>query len=192
MFSNWLEILGFLTGLIGVWLSIRQSVWCWPVAIVNVGLYFFVFLNNQLYGDMALQVFFAIVSVYGWYFWLKGGANHQTALVSQLQPKNQVIQVLLLLISTALLGFFLRYETNASFPWLDSFCTIGSVIAQFLQARKKLENWLIWIAVDIIYTGIYLYKELYLTAALYAFFIWLAFIGFSSWKTEFNADVQNV
>lgn len=181
---SFLEILGFITGVIGVWLTAKQSIWCWPIAILNVMLYALIFYDAQLYADMGLQVFYIGMSLYGWYYWLKGGkgATENTVPVTRTSTSHLLLFSLLTLIGTCVLGYLLQSYTDAALPYIDSFCTSASLFAQLLQARKALENWLIWIGVDLVYIAVYLVKALYLTAVLYAIFVALAIVGYQAWK----------
>lgn len=179
-----LEIIGFITGVIGVFLTTRQSIWCWPVAIANVVIYSFIFYDAHLYADMGLQIIYIGMSVYGWYYWVKGDkkAEEKQVPVTLTSRNWLLVHGAGILLGTLILGYLLQNYTPASLPYLDSFCTAASLSGQFLQARKKLENWLLWIGVDAVYVGLYLLKDLYLTAALYTLFIVLAWIGYRSWK----------
>lgn len=179
-----LEILGFITGVVGVWLTAKQSIWCWSIAILNVSLYTFIFYDAQLYADMGLQVFYIGMSLYGWYYWLNGRKNttQDTVPVTIISFSQLCLFSLLTLAGTLLLGYLLQSYTNAALPYIDSFCTCVSLFAQWMQARKKLENWLIWVLVDLVYIALYLAKALYLTALLYAIFVALAIAGYQTWR----------
>ena len=177
-----LELLAAITGAVSVWLSVRQNIWSWPTAIVNVVLYAIVFWEAKLYADMGLQVVYAILSVYGWYEWLHGG-EHRTALhVSRTPPRIAVRLVVIAAAGSALLGTLLHRSTDAALPYMDSFLSSTSLVAQWMMTRKLLENWLVWIAVDVLYVGMFLFKGLYLTAGLYAVFLALAVRGYIDWR----------
>ena len=181
-----LEAVAVLFGIVSVYLSVRENIWSWPTAIVNVTLYVFVFRRERLYADMALQVVYIAISVYGWYQWLHGG-NGQTAL--PVSRGNRRLAVILLAIGVsvaALLGAVLARYTDASLPWVDSTTTTASLIAQWLMARKILENWLLWVAVDVVYIGMFLFKSLSLTALLYAVFLVLSAMGYRQWKRSMS------
>lgn len=178
------EILGILTGLVCVWFNSKQNIWGWPTGILSVAFYAVVFYDVKLYADMGLQVVFFFLSVYGWYEWLYGGKNKHE-LVITLLPTRLVGWLLLIgILSAALLGYLLDTYTDASLPYMDASTTVTSMIAQWMLARKYLENWLVWIAVDIVYVGMFLYKNLHLslTAGLYAVYLVLATMGYLSWK----------
>ncbi len=188
---SWLEVFGFITGIAGVYLTAKQKIWCWPIAIINVSIYFFIFFDAKLYADMGLQAFYFASSFYGWYYWLYGKKDSTTASVPVTKSSYKLlfISILVILISTITLGKLLSTYTVASLPYLDSFCTAVCLVAQFLQARKKIENWLLWIAVDSLYVGLFIYKQLYTTAVLYTLFVALAVLGYYQWKKSLKLQL---
>jgi nicotinamide mononucleotide transporter len=176
------EIAGALFGAIAVWLTARENVWCWPVGLLNVGLYVVVFHDARLYADMGLQVVYAVLCVYGWYAWLHGGKDHGALSVSRTPGRWRGPLLLAGSAGAVLVGHLLQRHTDAALPYWDSSTTAFSLVAQWMQTRKWLENWLVWIVVDVVYVGIYLYKDLLATAALYAVFLALALIGYREWR----------
>ncbi|MDB5011514.1 MAG: nicotinamide mononucleotide transporter [Mucilaginibacter sp.] len=183
--QSWLEVIGVITGLLCVYLAAKNIIWNWPIAIINVSIYIFIFFNSRLYADMGLQVYFLATNIYGWYFWSKKPATEDKAPVILIKKTEILFAVLAIIVFTFLLGSVLKY-TPASYPYIDSFCTACSLVAQFFLARKVLENWLIWIFVDIIYVGVYLFKGLHLTAAMYAIFVGIAWLGYIDWKRDYK------
>lgn len=177
-----LELLAALLGAISVYLSVRQNIWSWPTAIVNVVVYAFVFYQAKLYADMGLQVIYAALSVYGWYEWLYGGANRTELHVTRTAPRLGAVLTLIALAGSAALGVFLRGATDAALPFMDSFLSSTSLVAQWMMTKKKLENWLVWIGVDVLYVGMFVFKHLYITAGLYAVFLALAVRGYIDWR----------
>jgi nicotinamide mononucleotide transporter len=177
-----LELLAAVTGALSVWLSVRQNIWSWPTAIVNVVLYAVVFREAKLYADMGLQVVYAILSVYGWYEWLYGGEGRTRLPVTRTGPRLGALLALIAAAGSALLGVLLHRATDAALPYMDSFLSSTSLVAQWMMTRKLLENWLVWIAVDVLYVGMFLFKGLYLTAGLYAVFLALAVRGWLDWR----------
>ena len=173
--------------MVSVYLSVRQNIWSWPTAIVNVTLYVIVFYEARLYADMGLQVVYIALSLYGWYQWLYGGANRSELPVSRVPGRTSVILAAIGVATTALLGTVLRGHTNAALPFLDSATTSTSLVAQWMMTRKLLENWMVWIAVDVVYVGMFIYKSLYVTAVLYAIFLGLAVAGHRQWKRSLQA-----
>jgi nicotinamide mononucleotide transporter len=177
-----LELVAAVIGALSVWLSTRQNILSWPTAIVNVVLYVFVFREARLYADMGLQVIYAVLSVYGWYEWLHGGENRTELRVSRTGPRLGVVLAAIAAAGALTLGFVLRGATDAALPFMDSFLSSTSLVAQWMMTRKKLENWLVWIGVDVLYVGMFVFKGLYLTAALYAVFLALAVAGYRDWR----------
>ena len=190
-----LETIGVITGLLCVYLAARNNIWNWPIAIVSVTLYIFIFLNARLYADMGLQVYFLAMNIYGWYFWSRKPAIEVKTPVVLITSWQMVYAAIIIAVVTPSLGYTLiklapiLHYTPASFPYLDSFCTACSLVAQFYMARKILENWLIWVFVDIIYVGVYIFKGLDLTAVMYAVFVAIALMGYIDWKKEYKKQV---
>jgi nicotinamide mononucleotide transporter len=177
-----LELVSFVLSVVTVLLNIRQNHWAWLFAIISSAAYGVVFFNSRLYGDMGLQVVFIVVSVWGWYSWLRGGAGHQPLDVSRLDRAGWIGAAIGWAAGFALLAAFLKHYTDTDVPYADGFLTAGSLLGQLLLSRKKVENWHVWIAVDILYVGLYLYKGLVLTAILYAVFVAMAAVGLRAWR----------
>jgi nicotinamide mononucleotide transporter len=183
--QNLLETCGVITGILCVYLAAKNKILNWPFAIISVIIYIFIFWGARLYADMGLQVYFLFMNFYGWYFWTRKDANAKTP-VSSITSKEILLSVISILAFTVVLGTFLYRGTDASFPFIDSFCTACSLVAQIFLARKVMENWLIWIFVDIIYIGVYIAKDLHLTAGMYALYIYIAIVGYLEWRREFR------
>ena len=181
---NPIEIVAAVFGVVSVFLSVKQNIWSWPTAIVNVGLYIFVFFESKLYGDTGLQVVYVILNAYGWYHWLYGGKNRTELPVSRTSARLGVFLIALGAAGTALLGTILARKTDAALPYIDSLTTSTSLIAQWMKTRKLLENWIIWVAVDVIYIGMYIFKHLYPTAGLYLVWLVLSAMGYFQWRTS--------
>jgi len=181
--QTWPEIIAVITGLLCVYLAAKNNIWNWPLAIVSVGIYIFIFFNSHLYADMGLQVYFMAMNIYGWYYWSHAPAGGNKMPVVQITKKEIILSVIGVLVFTFFLGSILKY-TPASYPYIDSFCAACSLVAQVLLARKVLENWLIWVFVDVIYVGIYIFKGLDLTALMYGCYVVIALMGYIDWKKE--------
>lgn len=177
-----LESAAVLFGIVSVYLSVRENIVSWPTAIVNVTLYIFVFQRARLYADMALQVVYVGISLYGWYEWLHGGRGKSRLPVSRGTRRLAAVLAGIGIVAAALLGTLLARYTNAALPYLDATTTTTSLIAQWMMARKILENWIVWVAVDVVYIGMFLYKSLVLTAGLYAVFLVLSLMGYFQWR----------
>ncbi|MDR6582762.1 nicotinamide riboside transporter PnuC [Herbaspirillum sp. BH-1] len=177
-----LELVSFALAVLTVWLNIGQNHWAWLFSILSSLLYAAVFADARLYGDAGLQFVFVAVSVWGWYQWLRGGEQYRPLQVSTLTRSGWAMMATAWLAGWWLLSWFLQRYTDTDVPHMDGFLTAGSLVGQFLLSRKKLENWLVWIAVDVLYVGLYLYKHLTLTAMLYALFVVMAAAGWRRWK----------
>lgn len=181
-----IELLAALFGALSVWLSTRQNVLSWPTAIVNVSLYVVVFREARLYADMGLQVVYAALSLYGWWQWTFGGPNRGTLPVTRTTATLWWRLAAAVVVGWLLLIAILS-RTNASLPQLDAALTSASLAAQWMLTRKKLENWIVWIAVDLVYVPMFLYKQLYPTAVLYGVFLVLAVMGYLAWRRDLVA-----
>jgi nicotinamide mononucleotide transporter len=177
-----LEIAGVVTGIVAVWLTTREKVWCWPIGIVSVLLFVAVFYRARLYGAMGLQVVYVVLSAYGWYAWAKGGADHRTLRVSRASRVIIAVSAAVGLAATAGLAVWLRSRTDESMPLTDAATTAFSLVAQWMQTRKLIENWWVWLVVDVVYVGMNLSQGLVWTAGLYAVYCGLAVAGLIEWR----------
>ena len=182
-----LELVAAVVGALSVYLSVRQNIWSWPTGIFNVVLYTLVFYDAKLYADMGLQVIYAILSVYGWYEWLYGGAGRTELHVTRTTARLRWLLGVIALAGSVLLGTLLHHETDAALPYMDAALSSTSLVAQWMMTRKLLENWLVWIAVDVLYVGMFIFKHLYLTAGLYAVFLALAVRGYIDWRRSMRS-----
>jgi len=191
-----LEIVGFLTGIAGVVLTIQRSPFCWPISGLNVLLYGKIFYDARLYADMGLQAIFFAFCMYGWYAWTKGSEKYEADASPLKVSKSKNVELLLgffLAFPIALLiGYLLMSQTNADFPYVDSMLASMSIWAQLLQTRKKLENWYLWIAVDAVYILLYSQKELYISSLLYAVYLFLAIQGALEWRKVLRFSTKDL
>lgn len=183
-----LEITAVIVSALAVWLTARRNLLCWPIGLVSVLLYARIFLDAKLYSDLLLQLIFAVMQLYGWWNWTRTrrqpGEDKLHILPQRLSLAGWGVGLLAGALGSVLLGYVMARFTDAQIPWLDSALTSFSLVAQFWMARKYIANWWLWIAVDIIYVGVYIYKDLQLTAGLYALFIVLAIVGLRNWRRE--------
>jgi nicotinamide mononucleotide transporter len=180
--SNWLEIFGFVTGVICVYFNAKEIVWAWPIAMVSVAIYAIIFYQSKLYADFGLQLFFFVLCAYGLYQWLSKSPTNQVLSVSYSNLKSNIIAFFSCVALTGILYYILMMYTDSDLPFWDALTTSMSIVAQFQLAKKKVENWIYWIVADVIYIGIYLYKGLNLTALLYFIYVFLAYYGYIQWK----------
>ena len=185
--SSCLELVAVVFGIISVFLSVREHIWSWPTAIVNVSLFFLLFYRSGLYSDMGLQVVYFCLSVYGWYEWLYGGQGRTTLRVTRTPRKVWTILAAIAIVVWATLGRITSRLPGAALPYVDAATTTTSLIAQWMMTRKLLENWTLWVLVDMVYIGMFLYKGLYLTAINYGVYLVLAVMGHFAWKTSLAA-----
>lgn len=177
-----LELLAALLSAWGVWLTARRNPWCWPVGLISVALYGGIFVDAKLYSDALLQGLFAIFLVYGWHRWRQHLGDDGRVLVTPLSPQRALLELSMGAVGALLLGAVMHFYTDAALPWLDAALTAFSLVAQWWQARRHIATWWLWIAVDVIYVGVYVYKSLTITAVLYAGFVVLAAWGWRSWR----------
>lgn len=188
-----LEIIGFLSGILGVWLTMKKNLWCFPIGLINVTLSLYLFFLQGLYADSLQQIVYIILLLYGWYTWNTTRSETQPPLViGRLNSKEIFFTLLIIAITTLLLGTTLSKYTDAKLPFLDSFATSCAFLAQYFIARKKIETWILWMIVNVIYVGIYLNNEMYLYVVLFGIYGILTVMGWNSWRTELkisNAEI---
>ena len=180
---SWLEIVAFALSIQMVVLNMRVNAFAWPLAIVSSLMYFALFWNSKLYGDASLQIFFAVVALWGWWQWLRGTQADGAALrVRTLPARGRWWLLGALAFAWPATGWFLTTFTDTDVPWWDAFPTAASVIGQWLLGRKYVENWLAWIVVNVVSVALFAYKGLWLTVVLYAIFIVMSVFGWRAWR----------
>jgi nicotinamide mononucleotide transporter len=182
-----IEITGAVTGIVAVWLTTRENIWCWPVGIVSVLLYVFVFFEARLYATMGLQVVYVGLALYGWYAWAADEKGDGPLRVSRASAPTRAIAFGVGLAVTVGLGMWLARQTDEALPFTDAGVTSFSLVAQWMQTRKLIENWWLWLAVDIVYVGMNLSQGLMPTAGLYMVFTALAVAGLLQWRRSMVA-----
>jgi len=176
-----LEIAGAITAVLGIWLTTRRKVICWPVTLVSIFIYMAVFFRAGLLSDALLQVFFVVFTFYGWWHWRRGVREEGQVRVVPLSRASLWLAVILGVPGSFLLGTLARH-LHAALPYLDAVLMSYSLVATWWQARKHIANWQLWIAVDVVYIGEYIYKDLWPTALLYAALVGLAILGLRDWR----------
>lgn len=185
---GWPERISTLTGLIYIVLSVRQNPLCWPFGIVSVGIWMVVVFTGRLYMDAFLQLVYVVLGFYGWYQWLRGGRDN-TPLAVRTVSRGLWLRLAVMAVAVTIpLGLLSQHVLEASFPWWDTVTTVISLIAQYLLARKYLENWLLWIVADAIYVWIYLAKGWPGYSMLMAVYTFMAVLGFLGWWKSMKAD----
>ena len=177
-----LEAIAVALGLINVVLVVRRSLWNYPFGIVMVVLYAHIFFDARLYSDALLQLFFFMVQIYGWVHWARVAAQTGDVAVVRLTPRARLGWAIGCAVATAIWGWGMYRFTDAAYPWWDGGVAILSVAAQLLMSRRFIENWVLWIAVDVLAIGLYAVKDLGLTAGLYGVFLLLSIWGLIGWR----------
>jgi nicotinamide mononucleotide transporter len=182
------EAVAVFFGFVYVIFVIRQNVWCWPAGLISAALYASVFFQARLYGQMALQGVYITFMIYGWYEWLHGGEGGGQLSVSRAPGRWRALLAASGVAFALAFGLFLKHRTDAVLPFWDAGTVSFSLVAQFMTTRKWIENWLVWIAVDVVYVGIYVSQRLYPTTALFGTFLILAVLGFVKWRRSLGAE----
>lgn len=177
-----IEVAAAIFTLLCVGLCVLRSIWCWPMGAVAVTLYFYVFLKAKLYADMSLQVVYLALQFYGWYQWLYGGEHHTALPVTRVSRSKLLALGGLGLVSTVGLGTALTTYTDANLPYWDSAATVFSLIAQWMMARKYLQNWLFWIGVNVLYVGMFVSRAMLPSLVLYLILLVMAVMGYREWN----------
>ena len=179
---TWLEIVAFALSLAMVWFNLKVNPVAWPLAITASLLYALLFAHSRLYGEASLQLIFVAVSVWGWSQWLRRGDAATPALrVGWMTPQRRTAAIAATLAAWPLLALALMRWTDSNVPWLDALPTVASITGQILLGRKRVENWIVWLGVNIFSVGLFAYKGLWLTVVLYAVFAALALWGWRAW-----------
>ena len=176
-----LEIFSVIISLIGVGLTILRNMWCWPFNMLAYILYGYLFFTYQLYGEVILQIFFSVMNLYGFYVWMKAKQVDHDIKIEPLAFSKIILQLIVSAIAGLAFGLILKNFTNAAVPMLDAQLAAFSLLATYWPSRKHIATWVLWVVVDIIYVGMFIYKDLYLTAGLYAAFVVMAAYGWHQW-----------
>jgi nicotinamide mononucleotide transporter len=178
---SWAELLGDVTGLLCVWLTARQHVWSWPLGLLNNAFFLLLFFWARLYADASLQVVFAALGAYGWWCWTRGAAEKGALPVRRMQRAEWWVLAVLSATGTALVRYWLATRTDSPVPFWDALVLMLSLAATYGQARKLLESWWLWIAVDVVSVPLYASRGLHPTALLYCLFGFLCVVGLRDW-----------
>ena len=179
------EILGFVSGALCVWLVAWQNVWNWPIGIANNVTFLVLFWTAGIYADAGLQVVYLGLALYGWWAWVRGGTGQTALTVTRTTRRQWLVLAGAGVLGTAGLAVLLDAVTDSTVPLPDAVTTVLSLLATWGQARKKLESWWLWITADVIYVPLYAYKDLWLTAALYVGFLGLCVMGLRGWRSGY-------
>jgi nicotinamide mononucleotide transporter len=188
-----IEAVAVVMTLVGIVLTIKEKIACWPVAIVGILAYMVVFIRARLYADTALQPIYVVQNIYGWWYWAHGGARGQgDAPIVVLNRRSRAAWLMGTVIVSVVVGAALARWTNAAAPYADSTLSTTSLVANWLLARKVLENWWLWIAVNVGYVILFWRKHLQLSAGLYAVLLILAIAGLVEWQRSRERQLMPV
>lgn len=176
-----LEIFAVLLSIVAVSLTVIRNMWCWIFNFIACALYAYLFYQYKLYGETILQFIFMGLNVYGFYFWFNGKKEQYVIKIEPIATFTVIFQMLLATIGGLIFGLLLQKFTDAALPLLDSQLAAFSLLATYWTSRKHIATWVLWVFVDIVYVGMFFYKDLYLTASLYVAFIFLAGFGWWQW-----------
>jgi nicotinamide mononucleotide transporter len=182
-----IEIVAAVLGVINVLLVVRRSAWNYPFGIVMVALYFFVFWNAKLYSDALLQIFFFVIQIYGWWAWVHARQVDHGVAVSWMSSDQRLRWLAATAVAVVLWGTGMARFTDAAAPFVDATTAGLSIAAQSLQSLRRVESWVLWIVVDLIAIGLFAWRGLWVTSALYALFLVLAAVGLFEWRRRAEA-----
>lgn len=200
--NNFIEIFGAVTGIVYVFLEIRQTILLWPVGIITSAVYIWVFFISKFYADMSLQGYYLVISCLGWYWWAKGtgqkkeeekgrmGEGEKEELqVTRLKLRTGMVLVIVFVLLYTAMWFVLTGLTDSPVPVRDSFITSLSIVATWMLARKIYEHWYLWIVVNFVSAVLFLTRGLYPTAILYVVYGIMSFVGLKEWKKTIITDL---
>ncbi len=179
--AHWTELLGSVLGLIQIWLLVRRSIWNFPVAMAMVSLIGITLFEARLYSECGLQAFFFIVNAIGWVQWNRATDDADTVPVTWMSASSRVVWAAVTVLLSLSLGWLMHRFTNAALPFADSAVTGASIAAQLLLNNRKIENWVLWVVIDLVSVGLYLYRDLNFLAILYVAFLFISIIGLREW-----------
>ena len=188
--TSLLEWLGFVSTIACIYLAAKENIWNWPISIVSIVISAMLYFESHLFGDFALQFYFLFTAFYGWWFWVKKKQQDEKPVVS-IKLRHWGVIVISIAVLTLVLGYFLDRFTPTNVPYEDGFCTAVSFVAQIMLTRKILENWLLWIIVDICYVPLLVYKNLNVYAVLYAILVFIAIKGYLDWRKTYREQRES-
>ncbi len=188
--GHYIEIIGAVTGILFLYLEIKQNMWLWPVGIITSVLYIYIFFITKFYADMSLQFYYVGVSIYGWWNWLRGSQSNDSELlpIKRLAAKLGFRLLAITVVVFALLTFILIRFTDSPVPVGDAFTTALSITATWMLAHKILDMWWLWMVANAVSLGLYLYKGLYPTSVLFLFYFSMSIVGYLQWKKSYIAQ----
>ena len=189
MANSILELAAVILAVAYLLLAVRQNIACWYAAFVSTAIFLYVFWQVDLYMESGLQVYYLVMAIYGWWSWQQGKEEDNTLKVTTWPVHYHALAIMAIVIATYVSGILLS-ETNQRLAYIDSFTTWSAVLTTYMVTRKILENWIYWLVIDAVSIYLYLDRELYFTALLFAVYIIIIFFGFSSWLKAYKSDLQ--
>ena len=188
-----IEIFGVASGLLYLYLEIKQRVWLWPVGFITSAVYIYVYLTAKFYADMGLQVYYLAISLYGWYHWRHGGPNQQRDELPVSRTPAQLWPWLIGITATLFVGLWQLLDrcTDSPVPIGDALTTALSITATWMLSRKFIEHWGLWVLANAMSMGLYIYKGLYPTAVLFAFYTAMPVVGYRQWLRTMHPAPHN-
>jgi nicotinamide mononucleotide transporter len=186
-----LELAAVVLGIAYLLLAMRESLWCWPAALMSTCLFLVVFWRVNLLMETALQLYYIAMAIYGWWHWRHGGPKDSTLTIRRWQLSQHALALLAVITLTLISGTLLSQQTEAALPYLDSFTTWGSILTTWMVTQKILENWLYWLVIDAASLILYLDRELYLTAGLFLVYLIIVIFGFFAWRKHYLNQPDN-
>jgi nicotinamide mononucleotide transporter len=185
---SWLELLAVVLGITYLLLAMKESLWCWYAAFIASAIFLYLFWQVDLVMETALQVYYLAMAVYGWWHWRSGASRTDSLPVSRWEASQHGYALAAVAVATLVSGWLLQEHTSAALPYLDSFTTWGSILTTWMVARKILENWLYWLVIDAVSIYLYIDRELYLTALLFAAYLIIVIFGYWKWLQHYRAQ----
>lgn len=188
----WIEIFGVVTGIIYVILEVRQNRLLWPLGIITSAAYVIIFFTDKFYADMGLQLYYVLISIYGWYYWSGGGSRRerQEVPVVRINRRQTLLLFIVFIAIWAGIYFILDSYTDSPVPAGDSFTTALAIVATWMLTRKIIEQWFLWIIANVVSIGLYIYKGLYPTVILYAVYTAMAVYGYIEWNRSMQKKIE--
>jgi len=185
--TSWLEVVAVIFGILSVWFARKENIWVYPTGIINVLIYVYLCFFAGLYADMGINAFYFVMSVYGWYNWSRRDESNQHIPISSLTARQWFLYVVLILAMFGIIYYILSTFTDSTVPVFDSFTTALFIAGMWLMALKKIENWLLWIAGDLLVIPLFTMKGLVFTSIQYIVFLILAVMGYMEWRKRLHA-----
>lgn len=184
--SAW-EALAVVLAIAYLLLAMRENSWCWACALGSTAIYTVILWQVSLLMESALNVYYLVMAVYGWWQWRRGGERHQGVAIQSWPLRNHLVAIGAILMLSLTSGYLLASKTAAALPYVDSFTTWGSVITTWMVARKILENWLYWLVIDSVCVFMYFERGLYFSTFLFAAYVVIVVIGYWRWRGLYSA-----